>query len=1047
MRCAACGEAVEAGSRFCRWCGASMAEEGAPRVAAVQDRRFATILFADIVGSTAMVRGLEPEHALERLSPVLEAMKRTVMEYGGTICRDQGDGIMASFGAPRGDDRHASNACLAALALLNRTTAAPVATTCRVGVHSGLVVGHLAATSSGQVYAVSGEAVHLAARLEASARVGTVLVSDATRQLIEGQFVLVERRLKGLKGFGDEIAGFELQRPVGLAWSALRPEPSAMAFCGRDSELARLRRAYEDSASVSVVVSGDPAAGKSRLVREFVAASALSAAVHATACVANLAHTPFAAIRQLLLSLIGQPVDASQEQIELGLLAVLRAAAGGEPAIDEIALRWTMRLPFVDRQWAELEAGARRRRIARATAALLALKAAPKVRNLLVVEDAHWADSASTAVIAEAVRQVGARDFFLLVTTRDLGGPMARSLAGLSPIQMPLGPLTMAACEQILEGLLGRSQSLVRLKGRLLDLGGGTPLFLQQIVRWLVDNRSLVGEPGNYRLAVHADQIEMPGSLRAVVLWRADRLPARTRDVLSIASVIQQGVTGDRIAGLAKIAGAQAQAELELLVDQGLLARAADGADTGFAFRHALLREAVYEAMVEERRIELHALALRQLEDMEPELRLHGDGLMAQHAYASRNWQAVAKYARIVGERAIDSSAYREASTHLEHAVDALYRLPRDRALIETAIDVRLQARACYAAMAQYDLCLAHISRAHELAVEIGDANRILACNTYRAGVLNFTGPVQEAQAIGEEALRQAVATGSAVPIAFAAYVLGQAHYACGSFRDACTAFATGTQGLVGEKALLRLGMAGTAAAMSGALHAAAHAWLGEFDDAALQLARVGDIARRTARPFDAVCHRYALGLTLAMQGEWHDAIDALESALDACRANDIQTFVATIACQLGPAYVQVGRAADAVAYLEPALEEALSFRNLSLVAMLKRQLGFAVLQQGDTARAERLAREAAEAAAGGGYRMTMASSLHLKGLVALQRGGEDVRDGLRAVEQALAIAEALGLEPMLAGLRDVAAELSAAAGGGREGAARSGQRAEGGMS
>ena len=158
-------ELIDPNGRFCQWCGTPV-DENVVQLATSSERRYATVLFADIANSTVMVRDREPEFALERLSPILETMKRTIAEFGGIICRDQGDGIMALFGAPTSDDRHAANACRAGMTLIERTVATgPFQTACRVGIHSGMVVGHMISTSWGRASRYRERVVHLAARL------------------------------------------------------------------------------------------------------------------------------------------------------------------------------------------------------------------------------------------------------------------------------------------------------------------------------------------------------------------------------------------------------------------------------------------------------------------------------------------------------------------------------------------------------------------------------------------------------------------------------------------------------------------------------------------------------------------------------------------------------------------------------------------------------------------------------------------------------------------------------------------------------------------
>jgi class 3 adenylate cyclase/tetratricopeptide (TPR) repeat protein len=1015
MQCSVCTESIDPNSRFCQWCGTPIGEN-VVRLARPLDRRHATILFADIVDSTAMVRDLEPELALERLSPIMETMKRTIAEHGGAVCRDQGDGIMALFGAPLSDDRHAVNACLAGLALLERTAASGLLSAhCRVGIHSGIVVGHTAMTSSGPVYGASGEAVHLAARLETAAQVGTVLISKVTHQLTAGHFVAYERRLSGLKGFDQEVTAFELGNPTSVSqWSA-RTEHSAPAFSGRGQEMARLREGYEDSFFDAAVISGDPAIGKSRLVHEFINSSVSSPAViHAVLCEQSLSRTPYAALRRFVVSILGLPVEASEEQIGLVLRTYIKNSEN--PAIcDETALQFLLGLPVSDRLWAEVESAAKRRRIAMAIVDLLSRQAKGEARNIVLVEDVHWADSASVATLDTVKTQLAGRTFFFLVTTRDADAQHTCLLARPRAVLLRLEPLANDASERILDELLGRSPTLLRVKGRLIELGGGTPLFLQQLVQWLADSRSLVGSPGNYRLAIHADQLQLPPSLHAATLWRVDRLPSQAQHVLSLAAILQQDIGVSAIAFMSGLENGQARSELDLLVERSLLVRQTGTDEARFSFRHTLIRESVYDSLTYDRRAELHATALTFLETVPPDGYAYRDNLLSTHAFACHNWRAVAKYSQIVGERAVAASAYREAAGHFEHAIDALYRLPRDRQTLEAAIDARLQARVCYSAMAKHDLCLAHIVRADQLARELGDDKRVLACTIFRAGVLNFTGPVRESLSMGVEALAKAEAMASIPHIAIAGYVLGQAHYASGNYRDAVAAFAAGGERLVGEMAMIRLGTTGTAAAMCAALQAASHASLGEFTDASACLARANGIARHTGRPYDIISYAYAEGITEGLQGNDDAAIAAFERALENCRAADIETFVTTLAGQLGHAYVAVGRIDAALELLEPALEEALTLQNQPQVATLKRQLGFAALCQDDLGRADRLANEAAAIAAAGGYRMIHSSALHLQAMVHLHRGDGHLHAGLQAAERSIEIAQTLGAAPVLA--------------------------------
>ena len=562
-------------------------------------------------------------------------------------------------------------------------------------------------------------------------------------------------------------------------------------------------------------------------------------------------------------------------------------------------------MPVADRQWIELEAGAKRKRIALAIADLMSRQARGQARNIILIEDLHWADSASLATLESVKSELAGRSFFFLVTTRDPDAQHSCGLARSGAVVLRLEPLASDAAERVLDGLLGRSPTLLRVKGRLLELGGGTPLFLQQLVQWLADSRALVGSPGNYRLAIHADQLNLPPSLQSATLWRVDRLPTQAREVLSLAAVLQQDIGVPAIAFMSGLDQRPSAIGARPLVERGR--SFASPARTRRASRSAIASCAKWSTklLTHDRRVELHGQALAFLETVPADGHAHRDNLLSTHAYACQNWAAVARYSQVVGERAIAASAYREAASHFEHAIDALYRLPRDRQVLEAAIDARLQARVCYSAMAKHDLCLAHIERAERSRARVGDDRRMLGCTIYRAGVLNFTGPVRELLSLGSGGAGQ-----SGGPRQRGAH----RHRRLRAWPSRITPPATiarlsppsrpAARRLTGELAMIRLGTTGTAAAMCAALQAAAHAQLGEFDDASACLARVNAIARQTDRPYDIISHGYAEGITHSQQGNLGAAITSFERALSTCRAADIETFVTTFAGQLGQAYI-----------------------------------------------------------------------------------------------------------------------------------------------
>src|SRR3954462_1581725 len=308
--CPQCASPNSGESNFCANCGAALTPRPASSETEAQERKLVSIFFCDIVESTAIVEGLDPEDALDQLRPAIQTMRAAVKRYGGTLCREQGDGIMAFFGAPRADDHHAVNACLAALEIVravDHLTHREMKR--RAGIHSGEVVLRLIEGELGPSYDASGAAVYLANRLESMARPGTGMVSAATMTLAAPYFDFVSEPPVVPKGFPQPIPVFSIsgQRSISR-WMARRGKGFS-PFVGRKAELQCLQaisRDVEHGAGKIALLSGNAGTGKSRLAHEFIAGLALDgwSIIEAEAQPAGQA-TPYGVLKRMVLSWLG----------------------------------------------------------------------------------------------------------------------------------------------------------------------------------------------------------------------------------------------------------------------------------------------------------------------------------------------------------------------------------------------------------------------------------------------------------------------------------------------------------------------------------------------------------------------------------------------------------------------------------------------------------------------------------------------------------------------------------------------------------------------
>src|SRR2546421_5807545 len=307
------------------------------------ERKFVTILRADVVHSTDLIAELEPEEAVSRLEPALTAMRAAVRQFGGIVSKELGDGLAAVFGAPIADDNHAPLACHAALELVRRVEGlGDPGLKVRVGLHSGLVVAYVVASEFSKVYEIGGAAQHLAARLEAEAAPGQIYASEACQKLAEGHVQFESLGPRPLKGFNEAVPVYRVTGARDLSSWRLRKARNVSRFVGRAGETARLRRAAEDTdaGGRTVFLTGEPGIGKSRLVHEFVQELQLDGwQLIEAECSPNLRSSPFAALKGLLLSILN------------GATAGDRDPKAGPPPTFRTAGDARLDLPISDPPW------------------------------------------------------------------------------------------------------------------------------------------------------------------------------------------------------------------------------------------------------------------------------------------------------------------------------------------------------------------------------------------------------------------------------------------------------------------------------------------------------------------------------------------------------------------------------------------------------------------------------------------------------------------------------------------------------------------------
>ncbi len=466
------------------------------------ERKFVTILRADVVHSTDLIAELEPEEAVSRLEPALTAMRAAVRQFGGIVSKELGDGLAAVFGAPIADDNHAPLACHAALELVRRVEGlGDPGLKVRVGLHSGLVVAYVVASEFSKVYEIGGAAQHLAARLEAEAAPGHIYASEACQKLADGHVQFESLGPRPLKGFNEAVPVYRVTGAQDLSSWRLRKARNVSRFVGRAGETARLRRAADETGAGgrTIFLTGEPGIGKSRLVHEFVQELQLDGwQLIEAECSPNLRSSPFAALKGLLLSILN------------GAAAGDRDPKAGLPQTLRTALDAVLDLPISDPHWETLEPQLRGRAISDASCAIVENVARGRP-TVLLIEDLHWVDRASDAVMA-ALASLKTPHLLIIVTSRSAGVPKWIDQCGAEIVA--LRPLDESSGRAMLDAILGVSSTTFDLKGRIIRHTASVPLFVEEVCRRLKETGVLRGDWGNLTLDQPIADLGIPNSVQ-----------------------------------------------------------------------------------------------------------------------------------------------------------------------------------------------------------------------------------------------------------------------------------------------------------------------------------------------------------------------------------------------------------------------------------------------------------------------------------------------------------------------------------------------------
>ena len=759
MSCPRCQTRNPDGANFCNACGLALRDgELAPsrndfdpqsytpkyladkiltsKSAIEGERKSVTVLFADVAGYTSLAERLGPERAHEVMDGCFKILLDEIHRCEGTINQFTGDGIMALFGAPIAHEDHAHRACLAALGIQRALADYArglharygIEFKMRMGLNSGPVVVGSIGDDLRMDYTAIGDTTNLAARMEAMADPGRILLTENTHKITQRDFTCRSIGRHAVKGKQQRVEVFTLEGRQAALRSPWDPERTiASEMVGRDREmeelLGRVSRVIEGRGSI-VGILGEAGIGKSRLVAELkghpVMENTLLLEGRANSMGRNLSF-------HLLIDVLRNWARIRDYESEAASFQRLRAAvttACGEDADEVLPFVATLMGMPLDRGCAErvegIEGEALEKLIVKSMRSLLA-RLADRGPVVIVLEDLHWADTSSMTVLESMFRLAETHRVLFLNALRPGHTAAADRLLDAARERYPdscadirLQPMDEAASDTLIMNALNIAGLHHRVRRAIIERSGGNPFFIEEVLRSLVDEGAVVRKHGAFHTTEKIHTMVIPQTINDVLLARIDRLEERTKELIKIASVIGRSFFHRVLADVASSLD-DINRRLEFLTGIQLIRERRRLKELEYLFKHALVHEATYGSILSETRKELH---LRVAESIHRVFtgRLHEfHGMLAYHYSRGEDEDNAQKYLLKAGEEALKSSASTEALHYYQEALTLYLRKygsaldPARVASMERNIGLALYNKGQYEECVEYfDRGLAH---------------------------------------------------------------------------------------------------------------------------------------------------------------------------------------------------------------------------------------------------------------------------------------------------------------------------------------------------
>lgn len=725
----------------------------APRGA---ERRQLTVMFCDLVGSTALSARMDPEDLREVISAYHSCVAETIARFGGFVAKYMGDGVLIYFGYPSAQEDDVERSVQAGLALVGaiEQLPAPVPLQVRIGVATGLVVvGDLVGSGAAQEQAVVGETPNLAARLQALAEPGTVIIAESTHKLLAGLFEYQDLSVTELKGFAAPIRAWRVLRESAIEsrFEALRSGETPLV--GRDEEIELLFKRWQQAKNGEgqvALLSGEPGIGKSRLIASLLDRAALESFVCLRYfCTPHHQHSAlFPFISQLEGAAHFEREDKPEEHF--AKLEALLEPSASQPLQQIPVIAELLSVPIAER-YAPPSLSPQQKKERTLAALLDQIEGLAKSQPVLMIfEDLQWIDPTSRELLEHIIERTGALPMLLLATFRPEFEPPWVSSSNVT--LSTLNRLTRLETISLIERLTGGKSLPGEVLDQIVQRTDGVPLFVEELTKSVLESGLLREDPDRYLISGPLPPFAIPSTLQASLMARLDRL-ASAKEVAQIGSVIGREFSHELLTAIAAAPAQYLRLALDQLIDSGLILRRGLPPKATYTFKHALVQDAAYGTLLRGKRQEMHARIAHALEEGFPETVETQPELLARHFSEAGLADLAIAYWQRAGERAIKRSAGLEAVAHFQRGNEALQTVSDREARAEQELHLLIAfgpALIMTRSTAAPEIAQVY-TRARELASQMGRAAELFKAVWGQSLVATVGGDLPAARRLSDE--------------------------------------------------------------------------------------------------------------------------------------------------------------------------------------------------------------------------------------------------------------------------------------------------------